>query len=180
MAKMAAKKVSKKAASKSLYEKAGYVEVTNKTPDQLEIEELRKKKRAAIKSYDNQIKQKKLAAKHGDIERTWKKLEDIKEMIYKALKDSGLNTRYSLNSLATKVPDFYLYQHPTKKILKSSDKNDDWVKAYCKNGSIDALIKTANEHRNDYFISQTTKVKKRKKKEEEETTAPKVSGGSSV
>ena len=46
-----------------------------------EIEELRKKKREAIKEFDKRIKAKKVSARHGQIENTWKKLEDIKKMV---------------------------------------------------------------------------------------------------
>ena len=165
MAKIAAKKVSKKSASKSLYEKAGYVEVkvANKTPEQLEIEELRKKKREAIKEFDKRIKAKKMSARHGQIENTWKKLEDIKKMVSQALKDSGLSGAYDLKKIATKVPDYYIYQHPTKKILKTNDKQAQWVVDFLKRGSEQTLIDTANKTRNEYFISQTTKTKKRNK-----------------
>ena len=174
MAKLASKVASKKAASKSLYAKAGYTEVpanaVPKTPAQIEIAKLQQQKRDEIKRITDKIRTIRLAEKTGDIEASWSKLEEIKQLVKERLVANGLSGKYDLKKLANKVPDYYIYQHPTNKILKSADKNAAWVVAYCKKGSIDTLIRTADESRNAFFIMKTTKTKKRAKKEEEDST----------
>ena len=151
MARQAKKKLSRKAPP-------------SRTPEQLEIAELQKKKRELIKEYDNRINAKKLEAKNGSIDDVWRKLQSVKDMVLSSLEEMGLSGQYDLKSLANKVPDYYSYQHPTKKILKSSDKTDAWVQDYLKKGDEDTLIETANNSRYEFFVKQTTKTRKRKGK----------------
>ena len=167
MAKLARKVAPKKVASKGLSVNKENEDITafvQKTPAQIEIAKLQREKREEVKRIDDRIRTIKLSEKTGDIEETWKKLEEIKKLVKDKLASSGLSGKYDLKKLANKVPDYYIYQHPTNKILKTNNQYAGWVVEYCKKGSIDTLIETANKGRNTFFVTRTTKTKKRTKK----------------
>ena len=91
----------------------------------IELVELRQKKRDIVK----RVKQLKLEVRlENDIEK-WQKIMDAKSTCEKVITDANLGMRMSLSKL-DKFPEYYVYQHPVKRKLKTANRNAEWVQQY--------------------------------------------------
>ena len=54
---------------------------------------------------------------------------DLKSACNKLIEDANLGMKMSLTKIDL-FPDYYVYQHPTKKKLKTDNRDEDWVKMY--------------------------------------------------
>ena len=94
-------------------------------PLKQELDELRKKKRDLAKR-EKQIKAEQKLEK--DIEK-WQRIMDVKSACEKLIKDADIGMKMNLKKLDS-FPDYYIYQHPVNKKLKTADRNALWVKQY--------------------------------------------------
>lgn len=90
-----------------------------------ELKEVRQKKRDLNKR-EKQLKQE--AKLEKDIEK-WQKIMDAKTTCERVIADANLGMRMSLTKLDN-FPDYYVYQHPVNKKLKTADRQQRWVKEY--------------------------------------------------
>lgn len=129
-----------------------------------ELKKVRSQKRALVKR-EKVLKAEQTLEK--DIGK-WQKIMDAKSACHKILKDADLGLRMSL-AMLEKFPDYYVYQHPVNKKLKTANRNEEWVKHYIgverspKGGlsGVEAdLIDTARKSR----LSAWKRATKRKKK----------------
>jgi hypothetical protein len=88
-----------------------------------ELKELQKEKRE-LKTRERELRENLKIEK--DIQK-WQKIMDVRSACRKLIKDAGLGM--SLTKL-DKYPDYYIYQHPLDKKLKTADRNAEWVKKY--------------------------------------------------
>jgi len=58
----------------------------------------------------------------------WQKIMDVRSACKKLIADANIGAM-SLTKLE-KFPEYIVYQHPVKKSLKTSDRNEEWVKRY--------------------------------------------------
>jgi len=82
----------------------------------------------------------------------WQTIMDVRSACEKLVREAKIGKRYTLSKIA-KHPTFYIYQHPHKRELRSSNINADWVQKYIGNkspgpgggrtGSIEDLLETA-------------------------------------
>jgi hypothetical protein len=90
-----------------------------------ELKELQKEKR-------EMMKREKVLRQHLKVEQDigkWKQIMDVRSACEKIIKDANLGMSMSLEKLS-KYPDYFIYQHPVDKKLKTTDRNANWVKEY--------------------------------------------------
>ena len=90
-----------------------------------ELKELRKAKRALVK------REKELKAE-DTLEKSigkWQTIMDVKDACQQVINKADLGISMNLQKLS-KFPTFYIYQHPIKKSLKTSNRQAEWVKIY--------------------------------------------------
>ena len=90
-----------------------------------ELKELQKEKRE-MKKREKESKEHLKVEK--DIQK-WQKIMDVRSACKKVIKDANLGMSMSLSKL-DKYPDYYIYQHPVNKRLKTADRNEEWVQQY--------------------------------------------------
>jgi hypothetical protein len=87
-----------------------------------------------------------LARMDGDVA-VWKEITKLKEMVNQQIKANKLTARYSIKDIST-MPDFFTYQNPDNKKLKTNNKDDKWIHEYLNAGGKEiTLIETAAENR---------------------------------
>jgi len=91
-----------------------------------ELREIRKEQKILEKRTKELTQEKSLET---DMKR-WQEIMTVKAALQGVVLNSGLPKRMTLQKIAD-YPDFYIYQHPTKKSLRSSNRNDEWVRKYC-------------------------------------------------
>jgi len=102
----------------------------------------------------------------------WKKIMDVRTACKKIVEDADLGMNMSLTKLEL-FPDYYVYQHPTKKKLKTDNRDEDWVKMYIGEMPMDAtyggatgeeidLIATARKTRLNAWKRALSKKTKKK------------------
>ena len=84
----------------------------------------------------------------------WQKIMDVRSACNKLIQDAELGMRMTLTKL-DKYPEYYVYQHPVHKKLKTADRNEEWVRKYIGevehgkqgglSGDIQDLINTARK-----------------------------------
>jgi len=127
-----------------------------------ELKEIQKKRRE-LKKREKDLKEHLKVEK--DIKK-WQKIMDVRAACNKVIRDANLGMSLTLSKLE-KYPDYYVYQHPVLKKLKTSDINKDWVQKYLNNtdprggtGGVEAdLIATAVKSR----VSAWKRMNKKKK-----------------
>ena len=85
-----------------------------------ELKKVRSQKRALVKR-EKVLKAEQTLEK--DIGK-WQKIMDAKSACHKILKDANLGLRMSL-AMLEKFPDYYVYQHPLNRKLKTANRNDN-------------------------------------------------------
>lgn len=145
--------------------------------------ELKELKTANRKKEREKQKQLKLLAEQATMERdatAWQEITQIKKMVNDQLKGNKLTQRYNLKDISA-MPDYFTYQNPDNKKLKTNNQDDKWVKEYLNGGgNIKTLMNTATESR----VSVWKRIKFKRPQSSKTTTAEtpkpkpsKVSGG---
>jgi hypothetical protein len=101
----------------------------------------------------------------------WKKIMALRDACNKLIKDADLRINMNMKKL-DKYPEYYEYQHPTKKTLKTNNRQEEWVRFYCgdepnpKGGSVgveEDLLSTAKKSRLSALKRGIVKKSKRAK-----------------
>ena len=130
-----------------------------------ELKDLQKKRRELAKREKELKAQTKIEKDIGK----WQKIMDARSACLKILSDADLGMRMTLTRLE-KFPDYYVYQHPVNKKLKTSNRNEEWVLHYIgeqrsakggMSGNIEDLMNTARESRYKTWKRLNNKTKKR-------------------
>ena len=90
-----------------------------------ELKKVRKSKRD-LANREKALKAERALEK--DIEK-WQRIMDAKAACNKIIKEYNIGNRMTLTRLDN-FPDYYIYQHPVHKKLKTSDRNVAWVRQY--------------------------------------------------
>ena len=90
-----------------------------------ELKKVREQKRE-LKKRERELKEER-ALEKGMVK--WKNIMDAKAACEKIIEATDLGMKMTLTQL-DKFPTFYIYQHPYYKKLKTSNRNDEWVKEY--------------------------------------------------
>ena len=145
-----------------------------------ELKELKTKNRQAEREKQKQLKLLAEQARMATDAEVWKEVTQIKEMVNKQLKANKITQRYNIKDISA-MPDFYTYQNPNNKKLKTNDKDADWIKEYLAGGGTEKiLLETAAASR----VSVWKKIKFKRTANKSTAAAPapkakpsKVSGG---
>jgi len=99
----------------------------------------------------------------------WKKVMALKDAVNKLISDADLRIKMNMKKL-DKYPEYYEYQHPTKKTLKTNNRQEQWVRFYCgdepnpKGGRVgveEDLLSTAKKTRLSALKREMVKKSKR-------------------
>ena len=63
----------------------------------------------------------------------WEKISNVKSACEKLIKEAKLGNDFNSLLKLHKWPDYYIYQHPAKKQMKTADINADWVQFFIGN-----------------------------------------------
>lgn len=99
------------------------------TSAEKELKELKKQQKAIekkIKQLDGTSTIEKGMAK-------WEKISNVKSACEKLIKEAKLGRDFDSLLKLHKWPDYFIYQHPSKKQLKTADINADWVQFFIGN-----------------------------------------------
>lgn len=89
------------------------------------LKDLRKKKRE-LKTKERELKAEQALERNMD---KWKKIIDVQQECRAILAKADLGMRMTLTKL-DKFPDYYIYQHPGKKKLKTANRKELWVQQF--------------------------------------------------
>lgn len=90
-----------------------------------ELKELRKQKREILKQEKALKREKTLETKMDD----WQKIVETREACKKIFRAAKLGNRMTLSKLDS-FPNYYTYQHPFNKKLKTDNRDEYWVLEY--------------------------------------------------
>lgn len=60
----------------------------------------------------------------------WKKIMALRDACNKLIKDADLRINMNMKKL-DKYPEYYEYQHPSYRYLKTNNRQEEWVRIYC-------------------------------------------------
>lgn len=89
------------------------------------LKDLRKKKRE-LKTKERELKAEQALERNMD---KWKKIIDVQQECRAILAKADLGMRMTLTKL-DRFPDYYIYQHPVNKKLKTANRKELWVQQY--------------------------------------------------